>query len=317
MPAIYLTEDDVREVMDMESSIEVVKEAFRQLAAGNAENHPRVRAKIPGAMLHNMSAAAEYLGMVGFKAYTTTKAGARFHVAVYTAEGEPAALISADYLGQLRTGAASGVATEYMARPDAKVVGVLGTGKQARTQLKAVCTVRKIQRVDVYSPNAERCIRFAEEMAAWCDTEVAAVHAPDEAAAEKDVVVTATTSRTPVFDGGALDDGTHLNVVGSNFLNKSEVDLTTLRRTDHFVCDSVEQCKLEAGELAQAVTEGVRDWKSMHDLADVVAGRETGRATEQDVTLFKSVGLAIEDLAMAAEILKRAQTAGLGTPLPF
>lgn len=317
MPAIYLTEDDVRDVMDMETAVEVVEEAFRQLADGGAVNLPRVRVKASGVMLHNMSAGAEYLGLVGFKAYTTTKAGARFHVAVYDAEGTMAALISADHLGRLRTGAASGVATEYMARPEAKVVGIIGTGKQARTQLKAVCTVRNVERVDVYSPNAEHCERFAEEMSAWCDTEVTPVHAPDEAAAEKDVVITATSSKVPVFDGNALDEGTHLNVIGSNFLSKSEVDLTTLRRVDHFVCDSVEQCRLEAGELARAVSEGIRDWPSMHDLADVVAGRKTGRATEQDITLFKSVGLAVEDVALAAETLKRAKGAGLGTALPF
>jgi len=317
MPALYLSEDDVRDVMDMESSIEVVEDVFRQLAAEQAVNVPRVRAKADGVMLHNMSAGAEYLGLVGFKAYTTTRRGARFHVMVYNTDGEPLAMIAADFLGQLRTGAASGVATECMARPDANVVGVFGSGKQARTQLKAVCTVRKIERVEVYSPNAVNRERFAEEMSEWCVTDVAAVHSPEEAAAEKDIVITATSAKTPVFDGAALDEGTHLNVVGSNFLSKAEVDLTTLRRTNHFVCDSVEQCRLEAGDLAKGVAEGIRDWASMHDLAEVVSGRETGRATPQDVTLFKSVGLAIEDVAMAAEILRRAKSEGLGQPLPF
>jgi len=317
MPTVYLTEDDVTAVMDMPTAIEVVEEAFRQLGAKKAVNIPRARAKIPGAMLHTMSAGAEYLGLVGFKAYTTTRQGARFHVAVYDQSGELQALIAADHLGRFRTGAASGVATEYMARPDAKVVGLFGTGKQARTQLEAVCCVRKIERVDVYSPQPEHREQFAEEMSEWCETEVVPMHAPDLTAMEKDILITATTSDGPVFDGSVFDDGTHLNVIGSNFLAKTEVDQTTLRRIDHFVCDSVEQCKGEAGELALAVSEGIREWSSMHDLADVVAGRETGRATPQDNTLFKSVGLAIEDVALAAEILRRAREAGLGQALPL
>lgn len=317
MPALYLTEDDVRDVMDIETAIDVIETAFRELAAGNAANVPRQRAQAPGVMLHTMSASAEYLGLIGWKAYTTTRTGARFHVAVYDTEGAMLALMESDHLGRLRTGAATGVATEYMARPDSSVVGIFGTGRQARTQLKAVCTVRKIERVDVYSPTAEHCEQFAEEMCAWCDTEVVAVHSPEETAAEKDILITATNSKVPVFDGASMDDGTHLNVIGSNFLAKSEVDLTTLRRIDHFVCDSVEQGRLEAGELAMAVNEGIRGWTSIHNLADVVAGRETGRATPQDNTLFKSVGLAIEDVALAAEILTRARDAGLGKPLPF
>lgn len=317
MPAIYLNEDEVRELADMELAVDVVQKAFRQLADGGATNLPRLRAKASGVMLHTMSAAAEYLGLVGYKAYTTTKSGARFQVVIYNTDGELVAVMAADYLGQLRTGAASGVATEFMARPDSHVVGLFGTGKQARTQLKAVCTVRKIERVEVYSRNDERRQKFADEMSEWCATEVVPVHAPDDVAAEKDIVITASSSKTPVFDGSVIDEGTHLNVVGSNFLSKAEVDLTTLRRCSHVICDNVEQCKLEAGDLARGVAEGIRDWTSMNDIADVIVGRATGRATPDDITLFKSVGLAIEDIALAGAILKRARSAGIGRPLPF
>lgn len=318
MPALFLREDDVRELMDMESSIAVVEQAFRHLADGTAVNIPRTRAAAPGIMLHSMSASAEYLGLVGWKNYTTTRQGARFHVAVYDAEsGEMRALIEADYLGQLRTGAASGVATEYMARPDAKVVGIFGTGLQARTQLKAVCSVRRIERVEVYSRKDENRQRFAAEMTEYCATEVEPARSPEDAAAEKDIVITATKSKTPVFDGRALDEGTHLNVIGSNFLRKAEIDVPTVQRASHIVCDSLEQCRLEAGDFAEAVEIGASEWESMHELADVVTGRKTGRATPEDVTLFKSVGLAIEDVAMAAKIIELAKDAGLGQPLPF
>ncbi len=318
MPAIYLTEDDVRELMDMPTSINVVEEAFRQLAAGNAVNVLRARAMAPGIALHTMSGSAEYLGLVGWKAYTTTRSGARFHVAAYAIEsGEMVALIQADYLGQLRTGAASGVATEFMARPDAKIVGLFGSGLQARTQLKAVCAVRSIERVDIYSRDEERRTAFADEMAEYCATKVVAVHTPDEAAAEKDIVICATTSKTPIFDGRVLDEGTHLNVIGSNFLAKAEIDVNTVRMADIIVCDSTEQCKLEAGDFSAALEGGATDWRLMHDLADIVAEKETGRATAENITLFKSVGLGIEDVAMAAKIIERARDEGLGQPLPF
>ena len=150
MAALYLSEDEVRELIDMETSIEVIEEAFRQLAGDDVENIPRARARAKDILLHTMSAAADYLGMVGWKAYTTTRQSAQFCVAVYdSASGEMVALIEADYLGQLRTGATSGVATEFMARPDSKIVGVFGSGLQARTQLKAVGTVRRVERAEV------------------------------------------------------------------------------------------------------------------------------------------------------------------------
>ena len=318
MPALFLSEDDVRELMDMETSIEVVEQAFRHLADETAANVPRVRAVAPGIVLHNMTASADYLGLVGWKAYTTTKSNARFHVAVYdSSSGAMRALIEADYLGQLRTGAASGVATQYMARPDSKVVGIFGSGKQARTQLKAVCTVRRIEHVAVYSPNAERREKFAEEMSEYCATKVVPVHNPEEAAAEKDIVITASGSKTPVFDGRVLDEGTHLNVIGSNWMQKAEIDSTTVQRADHIVCDSIEACRSEAGDFRGPIQDGITDWRLMRELSDVVTGRKTGRAVPEDVTLFKSVGLAIEDVAMAAKIIDLAQENGLGEDLPF
>lgn len=316
MPALHFTEDDVRELLDMEIAIDVVEEAFRQLASGGATNVPRSRAHAQGIYLHTMSAAAEYLGYVGWKAYTTTKSGHQFHVGLYSMQtGELVALIDANYLGQLRTGAASGVATECMARPDAKVVGLFGTGLQARTQLKAVCSVRKIERVEVYSRHEERRQAFAAEMSEWCNTKVVPVHVPDQAAAEKDIVICATNSRTPLFDGRVLDEGTHLNVIGSNFLNKSEIDTTTIRRADVIACDSIAQCKQEAGDFVQALEEGATDWPLMKELSDIVTGRETGRPQPESITLFKSVGLAIEDVALAAKLLDLAKPAGLGRKL--
>ena len=182
MPALFLSEDEVREALTMPVAIDAVEEAFRQLAEGKAQNVPRSRARGGGIVLHTMSASADYAGLVGWKAYTTTARGARFHVALYdSASGAMLALIEADYLGRMRTGAASGVATEHMARRDATKVGILGSGNQARTQLEAVCVVRPITRAYVYSPTREHRERFAQEMEPTCKTEVVPVDRPQEA----------------------------------------------------------------------------------------------------------------------------------------
>ncbi len=222
------------------------------------------------------------------------------------------ALLQADYLGQMRTGAASGVATQYMARPDAAEIGLFGAGKQARTQLLAVCKVRKVRRVQVYSPNEERRRRFAQEMreASQCDVEP--VPRPEMAAEDKDIIITATTSREPVLNGHWIAEGTHLNVIGSNFLGKAEVDAVAVRRCDAIVVDSKDQARIEAGDFVQALEEGSIHWADVHELGQVIVGRYTGRAHPQDVTMFKSLGIAIEDIAVAARVYAKAQAAGAG-----
>ena len=196
-------------------------------------------------------------------------------------------------------------------------MGLFGSGRQARTQLKGVCSVRKIELVEVYSRDEERCRQFADLMSEWCNTKVVPSRNPDAVAAEKDIVICATSSRTPLFEGRVLDEGTHLNVVGSNFLNKAEIDATTVHRADKIVCDSIEQCRLEAGDFVQALEDGAVEWSNMHELADVVAGRETGRKTAESITLFKSVGLALEDVAVAAKLVELAGKEGLGRRLPL
>ena len=318
MAAIYLTEEDIAWLLDMDSAIECVEEAFRQLATGKADNHPRRRVVAGNATLHVLAAGAEGLGYVGFKSYVTTRSGVRFQFFLSDATtGQPVAIMEANLLGQMRTGAASGVATKVMARPDARIVGCFGTGLQARTQLKAICSVRRIERVDVYGRNDVRRRAFADEMAEYCNVPMIAVHTPDAAAAEKDIVICATTSKTPLFDGHVLDEGTHLNVVGSNYLTKAEIDVTTIRRADHIVCDSIDACRIEAGDFVAGLTDGSLDWNRVRELSDVVVGQETGRATAQDITLFKSVGLGLEDLAVAVRVFQRAQTEGIGQTLPF
>jgi ornithine cyclodeaminase/alanine dehydrogenase-like protein (mu-crystallin family) len=301
----------------MDAALPTVEAAFRKLALDEAENVPRQRCQTDQVMLHVLPAAAKTLGTIGFKAYTTGKFPAKFHVTLYDPKtGEMTALIQADYLGQVRTGAASGVATRKLARPDATTVGLFGTGKQARTQLLAVCQVRKVSRVHVYGRDNERRKQFAAEMSRECGTEVVPVAAPGEAAKGLDIVITATTSREPVLMGEWVADGAHLNVIGSNYLSKSEIDVEVLRRAALVAVDSKEQAKLEAGDFVAALKAGVLHWQDVSELSQILVGRHPGRQTPQDVTVFKSLGLGVEDIAVAAKVVELARQRGVGRELP-
>jgi ornithine cyclodeaminase/alanine dehydrogenase-like protein (mu-crystallin family) len=318
MAILLLTENDVRQVLTMDLALEAVEQGLRQLALEEAQNVPRSRCQTDHAMLHVLSAASKSLGVMGYKAYGTSRKGAEFHLALL--DGKTGALLSlmqADYLGRMRTGAASGVATQYMARMDSSEVGLFGSGKQARKQLLAVCRVRQINRVQVYSPNEEHRRRFAAEMSRACETEVISVPRPEMAVEDKDIVITATSSREPVFNGHWLAEGTHLNAIGSNFLGKAEMDAVTVRRCESIVVDSKDQARLEAGDFQQALEEGSIHWADIHELGQVIVGRYTGRAHPQDVTLFKSLGIGLEDVAVAAQVYEKARAAGLGRMLEW
>jgi alanine dehydrogenase len=315
---LLLSEEDVRRLLTVEMALEAVEQVLRKQALDEAQNIPRTRCQTDHAMLHVLSGAAKTLGIMGYKAYSTTRKGAQFHVGLYDGKnGTLLALIQADYLGQMRTGAASGVATQYMARHDAQEVGLFGSGKQARTQLMAVCKVRNIRHVHVYSPNEERRRQFAKEMSELCRCDVEPVPRPELAAQDKDIVITATTSREPVLNGNWLAEGTHLNVVGSNFLGKAEVDAVAVRRCESIIVDSKDQARLEAGDFVQALEEGSIHWADVHELGQVIVGRFTGRAHPQDVTLFKSLGIALEDIAVAAKLYAKAIDSGTGKTIDW
>src|SRR3954469_2167509 len=182
MAVLYLTEDEVGRLLTMDLALEAVEAGFRKVALDEAENVPRQRCQTDHVMLHVLPAAAKTLGAIGFKAYTTSKAGAKFHVTLFDPKvGGMTAILEADLLGQFRTGAASGVATKKLARADASTVGLFGTGKQARTQLLAVCKVRPIKKAFVYGRGAERRTAFAAQLSKETGVEVVPVEKPEEA----------------------------------------------------------------------------------------------------------------------------------------
>jgi ornithine cyclodeaminase/alanine dehydrogenase-like protein (mu-crystallin family) len=314
MAVLLLTEDDVRRLLTMDMALEAVEQGLRTMGLDEAQNTPRSRVQTDHAMLHTMAAAAKALGVMGAKVYATSRRGAaQFHLSLFDGKtGSLLCLMQADQLGQMRTGAASGVATKYMARPDAAEVGIYGSGKQARTQLLAVCAVRRVRQVHVYSPNEERRRRFAEEMSAACQTEVVPTSHPERAAENKDIIITATTSREPVLFGQWLAQGAHVNAIGSNFITKAELDVAVFRKCAVVVVDSKDQARQEAGDFQQPLEEGVLHWSEVRELGQVVVGRYPGRSRPQDVTLFKSLGIALEDVATATRVYARAQAEGVG-----
>jgi len=310
---LLLTEAHVTELLDIETAIAAVEEVLRDQAEGQATNRPRSRVAMPTSQLHVMSAGDRRLGVYGLKVYTASKKGARFLVLLYESEtGDMLAMIEADRLGQMRTGAASGVATKYMARADADTVGIFGTGWQAESQLMAVCAVRTIKSIEVYSRSAERREPFARKMTSLLRVDVTAAASAEETARGKSIVITATGAREPVLKGEWIDPGTHLNVAGSNFLSKAEVDVETIRRASIIAVDSIEQSKIEAGDLMPAIERGVISWESVTELGRIVAGLDKGRTSEDDITLFKSNGVALEDISTALRVYNLARERGLG-----
>jgi alanine dehydrogenase len=318
--AIHLTEADVRSVLTMPMALDCVEAGFRHLAGGTATLQPRRRLHVPGkSYLHYMAAADSTDGYMGLKTYTSSRAGMRFLVTLFsTQSGELLALIEADYLGQMRTGAATGVATRHLARTKPRMTaGIIGTGLQATTQVEAVACVRNLEKVLVYSRDTERRERFAKETEARVRVRVEAVDSAEKAVRGMDIVVTITTSSKPVFDGRWLSAGTHVNAAGSNFADKHEIDDATVNRAAEIVVDSREQSKMESGDLIHAFKGDEARWKSVVELADIVSGKAPGRINDEQITLFKSNGLALEDIALAGRVYEIASAQGMGRVVPL
>ena len=318
--ALFLTEREVVGLLPMDECIEVLDEAFSHAGSGQVEIKPRSRIRMPNGFFHFMSASDEGHGVFGYKAYPSFAgpAGSKFLVMLYDFEsGELLALLEAGRLGQIRTGAASGLATRYMARQDASTVAVFGSGFQARTQLEAVCAARDIKQARVYSRRAERREEFARRMSEQLNLNVEAVESPSDCVAGADVIVTITSARDPVFAGSELAPGAHVNAAGGNHWQRREVDEETVTRSSVIVVDDLDQAKIECGDLMWLEARGTFRWDMACELQDVVAGRVEGRPSPDSVTLFESMGIALEDIAAAQLVYRKAREQGIGQELPF
>lgn len=311
---LLLTEQDVKSILKMPMALEAVQDSFRRLQDGSALLHFRQRLHVPGKGYMNYMAAADVAGgYMGLKVYSTTREGARFLVVLFKVDtGECVALIEADYLGQMRTGAASGVATRFLARDDAHVAGIIGTGWQARAQLEAIASVRKLSHVRAHGRDAQRRDQFAREMSALLGIPVTPVASCEEAVRDADIVVTSTTSKNPVVQGRWLKPGMHINAIGVNLAFKRELDAEAVLRCDVVVADSREQSMIEAGDLIQVFGEDKSKWESVHELGQIVSGSVPGRTDTAQITLFKSTGVATEDVVVAGRIYEIAREEKIG-----
>lgn len=298
---LTIRETDVQALLKMDELIPAVESAFRDWAHARATNNPRRRLHTPQGTLHLMGAAWFKRGYLAFKSYTSYPGGTHFHVMLYSADtGEPLALIEADYLGQMRTGAASGVATKYLAREDAEVVGLLGAGWQAEAQLKAVCQVRPIKQVFVYSRDEARRHVFSERMSQELSLPITPAPGAREAVQQADIVITITTAKEPILTADMLPSGAHINAAGANSLARRELDPYAVTRCDRIFVDDLEQAKLEAAELIIPYESRRLAWERIQPLAGLIGGLLPGRGDPQEMTLFKSLGIALEDVAAAA-----------------
>ncbi len=316
--ALFLNEDVVRQLLTMPLTIEAVEESHKELSLARAIDIPRQRTRLPQTALHILQGALPGRDAIGYKAYTSNRSGIRFLVHVFSAaSGALRVVVEADYLGMMRTGAASGVATRWLARPDAEVLGVFGAGWQAEGNIEAVAAVRKLRKVKVFARNAERLAGFCAKMTDRLQIDVVPGASPEDTVRGSDIISTITTASTPLFDAEWLSPGTHINAAGSNSLIRREVGEDVLKVSRPIVVDSVETALKEAGDLLPVMEKGRLNERQLVELGDVILGRHPGRSKPEDITLFESQGMAIQDISVAVRLETLARENGLGVELPY
>ena len=315
--SLYLTEDDVRKLVTVKDAIATLENLFATWAEPSTINLPRQRARIGHGSFNLMGAAWGPKQLFGLKAYYGGGNGTRYHVLLYSAtDGKLQAMIEADNLGQMRTGAASGLATKLLANPAAATLGVIGGGRQAFTQVAAVCAVRPIKTVHVFTRTPENREKFAARIERELGVKARPETTGEAAVGDADVVITITRSAEPVLRANWLKSGVHVNAAGANTPARRELDAETVLRSTVRATDQVAQAQHEAAEYRDLVAAGRLKWDDIVEIGNLVIGQATGRRGPNDITLFKSLGIALEDIAFADLILRRARERGVGRPMP-
>jgi ornithine cyclodeaminase/alanine dehydrogenase len=324
--AILLTRKDVEELLPMSEAMAAVEEAFRQHALGSVIMPLRTTIRAHGGVNLGMPAYIggdlDALGLKVVSVYGSNPAKGLPAVIATVLLNDPKtgallAIMDGTWLTAMRTGAVSGVATRYLAREDSSVTLIFGAGVQAQTQLMAVCEARDIARAYVYDVNPEASRAYAEKMAPIVGTQVLPTDNPQEAMAKADIVVLATSAHEPIFPADWVQPGTHINGVGSHAPSHRELDTETVRRS-LFIADNREACLAEAGDLVIPIQEGAIADDHIHgELGQVIAGQVSGRTTDDQITLFKSVGLALQDVSTAARVYALAKQRGVGQEIPL
>lgn len=316
--ALFLSEADVRQLLTMDLALAAVEAAHRAHGAGRAIDIPRQRSRTPTSALHMLQGALLDEGVIGYKAYSTSREGNRFLVHLFdAATGGPTAVIAADTLGMMRTGAAGGLAARCLSRPESAEVGLFGAGWQAQGQIEALCRVRPLRRVKLYCRDEERRRAAAADFSRRFGVEVVPAVSAEETVRGSDIVVTITTAPRPLFDGDWLEAGAHVTAAGSNALIRREIDEKTVRRAGIVCVDSRATALREAGDLLPALEKGRLHAGQLVELGEVLVGARPGRTDPGQISLFESQGMAIQDLAVAVRLLALARQRGLGAELPY
>jgi ornithine cyclodeaminase/alanine dehydrogenase-like protein (mu-crystallin family) len=310
---LYLTVDDVRKLVTMDDALAALDKAFQHWPDKGTQNLERRRLDPPGGgPLNLMAASYPAEGVFGYRAYAIRPAGGSNQVFLFDMKGgPPLAIVESGWASTTRTGAATGIATKYMARANATRLACIGTGRQAVTQVDAVARVRKLDEIVVFSRDKAKRDDFARRMQELTKVKTVGAASARDCVAGADIVITATQSAEPVFFGDWIEKGMHINLIGANSANRREGDDKTILKSDLIVTDHRDQARIEAGEFIEMTASGRLSWEAIHELGDVVTGR-VKRTGDDQVTLFKSLGLAYEDVAFCKLILDKAKAKGIG-----
>lgn len=316
--ALFLKDEDVAQCVDMDAMLEAIESMQRHYGDGQAHNMTRRKIIAESGMLSVMGGGLFYQGLLGVKTYTVVKGAYSFQVSLYDANtGKLLLYTQANRLGQLRTGATTGVAIKHLANSGEVTVGIIGTGGQAPTQLEAVSKVRGIKNIKVFSRNPERREEFARKMADTMGVEVSAAASNEDAVRDCEIVLCIAATMEPVVEGAWLKDGSTLIGAGPTTWRAREVDEATLIRAGKLIVDSTEQAAIEAGDLCSAVDKGIIQWSKVHELRHVVSGAVSGRDSQDQVVYAKIMGTGVADVAAAKLAYDSAKAKGLGTEMDW
>lgn len=314
---LWISEAEVAELLSLEHAIDVLDGAYRLHAKGEAQTMRRAHLREGDAILHAVGGAIGAHGVCGTKTWVYTPGGAMPLLILFSLEhGRVVAIVEAFAMGQMRTAATSGLGTRVLARPESATLALLGTGKQALEQARAVACVRPIAHVRLFGRDAARRAAFADRLRDTLGFEVSEHADVATAVAGADVVTAVTRAAEPILDGSMLAPGMHVNAVGSIVAWRRELDETAVARTNVIVTDSLAQARDDAGELRAAIDAGTLDWSRVKGLDEVVSAPPGTLRGADDITLFKALGVGLSDVALGAEILTRARAEGAGQPLP-
>ena len=313
----YLTEKDVQQVLNMEILLETTERSLKDRALHNAIDIPRQRIYTPEGVQHVLQASSKVLGYTGFKYYYTRPAGRSFYVHLISIEsGKLEAIVEVAWMSMVRTGAASGAATKYLANEDASIVGQIGSGNQSIGQLEAVCAVRKIKEARVYSRTRDKLEAYCKKMSEKLGVAVVPADSAEAAVRGAHIVNVITKSAMPALRGAWLEPGQHINAAGANALSRAEIDDESVRRCDYITVDSRGTAQKECGDLISSFEKGVIQWEYLTEIGDIYAGKAPKRTSREQITLYESHGMGIQDIYAAAKAVEIAKARSIGTQLP-